>query len=703
MRRSQPYFHPVSGRRPSAPSIALALALLVSLAAPLSVSTAAPATAQGASAAIEDHLRGLRQQLERGHPDRVIAGARELLGHVALGEKERRALLSLIAEAEYTRASARHFDDIASAVRAAETLLKALPEKSREAAEWRWRLAWMHWKHGDLKRAAIACRAILSRDQADADRRRALLLLARIHLAQGQTGEARRQLLQHGLLVADGSREQAEGMAWMAVADFRERRFGPALARMEEVARRWPRVVHGDPDLNAAWVLLLGRKDARRAIREARDFLTRYIDRPQAARVRLLLADLLAAKPDAAARKEARRLYALLASEHAETPTGIKAFMRGMMLDADAIKNDADENNAAKLRGMMRALEKIAAENQLSPIEDEAMLDLGILGQRLESLASEPPADSRALAAYARAFASSDSAIARKAKARASRWLARLIDAHLKAGDDLAAVSLWRRWPQFRPAVHDAPELHLRMARAMRGLMLFDASERILIALQREAGESVRGQRVMIERARLWLDRNDADGVEKIMRWLNDHPLTLFAPELRLIAARIHLQRRRLQEARQMLLAIDPADLALDLRAEYWRARAETAEGMARWHDAARAWRRYRKQPGADDRLGLWREARALFEDAQYAEVLTRLNELPEDARDQEWSYRAGVCELKSGDAATGRKRLQALAASDVQAAEGEAGASPWPLLARLALADASAQSLIARARESAR
>ncbi len=534
----------------------------------LALALAMPAPAPAASAALEDHLRGLRQQLERGHPDRVVNGARELLGQVAPESRARRELLALIAEAEYMRARARHFDDIRAAVRAAETLLKALPEPSSDAAEWRWRLAWMHWQRGELKRAAIACRTILARDLADADRRRALLLLARIHLAQGQTGEARRQLLQHGLLVADGSREQALGQAWMAVVDFRERRIRPALARMREVARRWPDVVHGDPELNATWVLLLGGRDAPRAIREARAFLKRYIDRPQAARVRLLLADLLAAQRDDAARKEARRIYALLAGEHAETPTGIKAFMRGMMLDASALPEQA-ETTAARLRGMMRALEKIAAGNQLSPIEDEAMLDLGILGRRLEALAPDMPEESRALAAFARAFASSEPAIARRAKSLGGAWLARLLDAHLKAGRDLAAVSLWRRWPQFRPATGDAPALHLRIARAMRRLMLFAASERILIALQQEAGESVRGQRVMIERARLWLDRNDADGVEKIMRWLNDHPLTLFAPELRLIAARIHLHGKRLQEARQMLLGIDPADLALELRAEY--------------------------------------------------------------------------------------------------------------------------------------
>ncbi len=121
---------------------------------------------------------------------------------------------------------------------------------------------------------------------------------------------------------------------------------------------------------------------------------------------------------------------------------------------------------------------------------------------------------------------------------------------------------------------------------------------------------------------------------------------------------------------------------------------------MARWHDAARAWQRYRAQQGADARLGLRREARARFEDGQYAAALALLDALPEAARDDEWRYLAGVCELRAGDAAAGRKLLQALAAKD---GEDRPNGAPWPLLARLTLADAAAQALIARDGEAAR
>ncbi|MDX8401002.1 MAG: tetratricopeptide repeat protein [Mariprofundaceae bacterium] len=645
-----------------------------------------------AGSVLADHLKGLRQQLENAHPEQAIEGARALLRRGALKATERQALLSLIAEGEYMRAGARHFENVSAARKAIETLLREFPQTA-EAPKWRWRLAWMAWKHGDLKRAAIACRSILAKDQADAHQRRALLLLARIHLSQGQTGEARRQLLQYGLLAREGGLAQAKGQAWMALVDFRENRHEAAWLRMREVVRRHPDYVYGDPELESAWVLLLAREDAEAALRAAREFLRRHIDQPQAAPIQLLLADLLAKRKDEAALKEARRIYALLAEDRAETPIGFKAFMRGLMLDARG------EQDGGRLRGMMAALLRIANANQLSPVEDEAMLDLGLLAQRLESQADAPPTRSAALEHLARAADSSDGAIAEAAVAHGRAWLVALLDRHLQAGNHLAAVSLWRRWARFRPARHQAQELYLRVARSMRELMLFEAAERILAELQAEGSNSLNGQRVMIERARLWLDRGDPDGVEKVMRWLNEHPLTLFAPELKLIAARMNLRQLRLQQAGQMLRAISPDDLALELRAPYWRARAETAARLGRWHEAASAWARYRRQPGADATIGLGGEARALFEDGRYAQALERLKALPETGRDDEWRWRTGFCELKTGALEAGRKRLADLAgASSQQPQEGH-----WRLLARLALADASADELIARAREAAR
>ncbi len=629
-----------------------------------------------------EKIQGVRAFLQNGNPEQAIRTAHLLLRDLQLEPSERMALMQLVYEAELFRARHNHYSDIQPALAATEAMLHEFPDHP-QAPEFRWQRASLLWHAGKLKKASAALRELLTQDQGPLEQRRAWLLLARIHLDQGHLGQARSDLLQYGIHVASGSREQALGLAWMAMVDWQEQRFEAAFDSLKSLMQTHADIVTSEPRFYSTYVLLLHRfgfEDLAR--KHAERFLNSYLTSEYAPRVRLLHADILAGgeSPEDDIR-EAIKEYGLLANAQAETLIGRQAFMRRLMLE---LRNKTDRDT---LLAAMASLKKLADANQLSIIEDEATLDLARLWSRLMRMEPEAGHDRPALLAYAHAAISRDSGIAEMARREGSELMRQRLSELIEAQAWLSAVRLWRAYPGLRPGPNEAWEIHFGIARAMRQVMLLDAADEMLAALYEKDRSTLRGQRIMNERIKLWRDRNDQDAIEKSMRWLNSHESTIYRPEILATVARIQLQQGRIQEARQTLSQVAAADLAPESRGDYWKTRAEIAEKQKRWLNAASAWKQYRESPGVDPKSALLRHAQALFQAEHYAEARKLFLEVDEAQRNSSWEYHVAICEMHTGETREAAERLSRLADASSQDA--------YASLARLVLADQMASRLL--------
>jgi len=625
--------------------------------------------------------------LHNGNPEQAVSTAQRALRKVTLTASERMRLLATIARAETMRATHQHFEHVQPAIQALDAVINEFPDNP-DAPQFRWKQAWLWWQAGENKQAITAAREIIAQNQQIANLRRAWLLMARVHLRMKNYAYARSDLLQYGLKVRSHSRQQAIGMAWMAIVDQGESRSAAAFKNLHAVYRAWPGVITAEAELFATYIDLLNRHGRHKAaLPLANAFIRQYSNEAQSALVRFIRANIHA--NDAQTIPAAIKEYSILADRQAETTIGRKAFMRKLMLEF------RHERQRQKLLPVLVAFKKIADENQLSKIEDEAMLDMARLWTRVTDVSADAKAGAKhappALEAYARAGVSLEKHIAEAAKKEGAVWLKTYASALLKQQQWLKAVTIWRHYPQLRPASHTAQTLRLGVAHAMRMLMLFDSAETMLQRLYAENRFSIRGQRVMMERARLWLDRRDGDGVKKIMRWLNRHEFSIYRPEMLLIVARMQLSQKQPELARQTLVSVSADDIAVESRIDYWKAKAEISEVLSEYHHAARAWGQYRQSQGADGKLGLNNQAANLFVAGEYHQARKLYLLVPEDEQDDAWQYHIGVCQLHTGEVKQGTERLQSLA--------GQAGAaedaSRFVALAKLALADLQAEKLL--------
>ncbi|NWF37690.1 hypothetical protein F3F96_00860 [Mariprofundus sp. NF] len=631
-----------------------------------------------------ERVRTVRIFLNNGNPVQAVRTAEKVLKSQKVTRDERQELLNLIADAEIMRATHKHFENISLAVRAIDASLKEFPENP-QASELRWQKAWLRWKAGDDKKAVTAAREIITKDQQPQNLRRAWLLMARIHIEQEQFAYARSDLLQYSLQIGSDSYRQAIGMAWMGIVDQGEKRPEVAYKSLQGVHKNWPEIITDEPILYANFIQLLHENGNNKTLQLSEDFIRRYIRTIQAPAVRLIHADIIADNNKTAA---AIKEYGILAANQAETTIGRKAFIRKLMLEFK------DETEKEKLLPAMVSLKKIADSNQLSLIEDEAMLGLARFWARIEqtSLAAEKEsgegrADSPALHAYARAATSADRRIAQRAQKEGAVWLQASLNTMLKQEQWLKAVTIWKQYPQLRPKLRLSQELRLGIGHAMRLLMLFDGAEKLLTDLYKRNKASIRGQRVMVELSKLWMDRQDSDGVEKVMRWLNRNEFTIYRPEILAVVARMQINQKQAQAARQTLNAVRASDLALESRANFWLTSAEVSATLGQWHTAAKAWGNYRLSQGANARMGLLNQAKSLFTAREYAQARKLYMETPEEDRDGAWEYYVGVCQIHSGETQQGEQRLQALTLRK--------DAGTYAALAKLALADQQAGQLL--------
>ncbi len=630
-----------------------------------------------------ERVDGIRVFLNNGSPEQSIRMSQALLGNETLKDKERFELLSLIADAQEMRSQAQYYDDISLAVNAIKALIKEFPDRI-DAPELTWRLAWLHWKHGDEKVALKYARELRSDYPNNKESVQAAMLMARIYIGQRKWNEARSSLIQYGLGVALDSREEALAKAWLAVVDIAEGRNVIALKQLDGAFKKYPNEVRRDEHLWFTYIQLLhmGNRD-KEAMKQADGFLNDYLSGDYVALVRLLRADLwLLHRAKSLDRIE--REYDLLAEQEAGEKLGKKAFMRKLMI---AHQNSQDYHT---LKPVIIALKGLADRNQLSSIENEAQLDLARLWRRLnhsDPKRSPKQIDMVSLDLFSRVAHSEIKDYRAVALHEGIIFFEQKLQEFLAAEKWVEVVAIWERFPVFRRDNLDVARLQLGVAHALRMLMAYEQAEVLLRKLYKRANGSVWGQKVMLERARLWLDRGDAAGVGRVLAWLDEHEFTLYRPEMLLLVARMQLQENKPTAASQSIIAIAVDDITIEERLTYWKVRAGIAEKLKHWHMAARAWQEYVFMPGADAAMGLIEQANNVFKAKDYQKAESLYAQVDEKRRDAAWLYHYSICQLKTG------KYKQALESLEAQSQDASAGI--YASLAALAIVDKKAKTLL--------
>ena len=630
-----------------------------------------------------ENTQGVRVFLKNGNPEQAVRTAQMLLANSQLEEGDRHELLKLVAEAEFYRAKVRHFDQVETAVGAVLDVLSEFPE-SEDEAELQFMIVQLYQGNGDLDNMTTAIRKLKQSHPLSPEATQASLIMARHDVLRGAYDEARSNLLDYGVKVEEGTRKQALGEMWTAVVDYYEGRFKEAYQAIKKVYQQYPDAVESDEKVFAVYVLSASiEKHDSIALEMADEYLKRYVEGADVADIRLLQADLLL-KLQKAAVPEVIKLYDLIAQSEVDNSVGKKAFMRKLML------LHQDEASYTTLKPVLIALKHLADTNQLSDVEAEAMLDQARLWVRLIDVDPEKIPSQAHLAAlqqFAQVSSSKYPALAQAALLEGRSLLVQSIEKSQKQEDWLQVVSVWERFPQLRPEGRGSEQLKLGVAHALRMLMQYEQSEGILNALYKDAGGSVWGQKVMLERARLWLDRGDTEGRSRVQKWLGEHEYTLYRPEMMLIVAQMQLQQKEIAAASQTFSSIAAEDVALDRRAEYWQAKAKLSEALSRWHVAAHAWEQYAKFAPEQKNIAAMHQADNLFKAKDYLAAEVVYEQVDEAGRTAEWKYRFSICQLRTGKLSQASERLEAL--------KNNAEAGVYASLARLALAEQKADDLL--------
>ncbi len=639
------------------------------------------------SAAPNEDISTIRSLLHNGNPETAEKKAYALLKTGKTDDRQRRNLLRVIAIAEEMQTSLHEYNHAGKAIAAWKTLLREFISPD-DAAGIRWKIAWLYWKQGEFALAIRACDNLFKESPGSKEATEGRLLIAKITIKQDKLNIARKNILKY-LLATSSDNDQATGFAWMSVVDFTQHRQQAAFANINKAIKLSPGLISSDVTLLSTYVqLLYAHNDMNAFMLQSGRFFERYIDRPEALLIRLLYADMLVAHGE---KEKAAMAYERLAEVDPETSIGIRAFMRKLML------NHQETTDLEVLKPVLLSLKKISADNQLSPIEDESMLDQAQLWERLSGQVDK--ADEKALDLYSRVIVGTTAKFAATAKHDGHQLFVRHMMATLQKKDaDLETIVLWRRYPQLRqpskqlkgPALKTDRRIRLGVASAMRELMDFGAAGEILTKLYKQTQNSVEGDRVMLERAQLWFDRHDTNGYTKIMRWLESHPFTLYRPEMLMIAAGVKLSTGHPSEASQTLKQVSEQDIALEMRPTYWRIKAETATALELWHRAASAWDRYIAllDKTSSSSSALRARADVLFKAGEYNKAEQAYLQIPEDSRHARWQYQMAVSERHNGKWRQSEERLKTLIDS--------ADAGEYALRARLLLADHQAASLLA-------
>jgi len=632
--------------------------------------------AQPSPASESSRPDGIRAFLQQGEYNLAIKAAHTILSQPDLEEQERYELLHVLAEAEEKFAEMGHYSQIEIALRAYEDLNKEFPEKFGPD-KLQWKIALLNWEHGDFNRADTAAQLILQNHAKKPEAKKAALMHARHLIKEKRFQAARSVLLIHfGLNPNINAREETQGLVWLAVIDEAENRTEQAYKSMHRAYGKHPAVIESNSMIYSAYIRLLNVYSNREELLSHIDhFIKEHIASPEAPDIRLLQANALTAQGKI---KEAEMVYGILADHHANFAIGKKALMRKLMLK---IKDTQDE---ATLSQALTTLSNLASTHQLTEIEAEAQLYQAELLVRL-SHADAKYLD-RAIYFYALVAASENPSFVDSALKEGPILLGERLHTLLEQEQWLQAVLLWKRYPQLRPAKAD--KLSFGIAQAYIQLMDYSQAEQILDGLYKKAKDTVWGQRIMLELARIWTEREDADSVTRIMRWLTSQEHTLYRQDMLLIVATAQNEQGKASAARQTLTGVVPEDLTPELRRTYWHTRAKINQALQRWHTAAESWRRLAElSQGSEKWAHVYAQANAEIQSKDFLKAENILLLIPEAERNGAWHYSLALCARNTGRWKKAEEHLIPLSMGDA--------ADNYTMRARLMLAEKSSEQFI--------
>ncbi len=633
-----------------------------------------------------ERLAGAYSYIKNGAPKKAISISQQLLSDPRLKNSERKDILELIAEAERIIAKAQRYEDVSNAVQAIESLIKEFPEQV-DQAKLTWDIAQLYWHQKSMEQTQATILDLQSRFPGSEEARSSWLTLGKVHFTNQNYAEARNAFLRFALTTPRKSQQGREARMWTALVDYEEQRYPEAFQSLWQVFNTQPKLITDNDSIYMRYILLLDiQQQKKTALKHADKFLSQFKKSSFSPRIRLLRADLMLEypKPDLNA---IIQMYGILADRAAGTVIGRQAFMRKMMLQT------GDKKTYREIKPVIIALKRIANQNQMSEVEDEAFLHEAMLWHKVASEDSEfspKTAVEVSLQQFTHAASSTDQRIAKKAQDVGNTVFKHHIKSLIKREQWLAAIALWEHYPNFRPPLNKSAKLRFNIARGLHLLMEYEQAETILKQLHDQAGGSVWGEKVMLERARLWLNRSDPKGEAKIMQWLSKHEYTLYRPEMLVVVAHMQLRSKNPTAASHTLEFISPEDLAQDIQAEFWEVTALTAEALSRWHVAARAWRMYAKHNTDNVEQARLHEANALFKGKDYLPAERLYAKVPQDLQSPTWQYRYSICQLRNGKWNQAIERLTALKA--------DPNAGIYASMASLTLAEREAERLLEKA-----
>ena len=609
-----------------------------------------PAYAAGNTHAIQTYL-------QQGKPEQAISTAYMLLHEGNLDDNERKALLELIAQAQMIIVRAKHYENVEPAIQAIQTLIQEFPNQVNEPKRIS-QIIELYWKQNNLEQAQAYILDLQSRFPQSPEAQQGWLTLGKIYFIHKNYADARNSFLRFSLAYDTHTRQAREVRMWTALVDYEEGRFDIALQALEQVFKEDPSLITSQDNIYSRYIQLLRIKQRYpQALKQAELFLAQYKTSTHTAEIRLLHADIQRLLPQPN-HEEIIKSYTILAETHADTIVGKQAFMRKMMLQL------ANKKQYAELKPGIIALKRIASSNQMSEVEDEALLLEARLWHRAAQFDPEHSPKQAAHAAllhFSMAQKSTNRTIATQALRDGQQAFILHIKQLLRNKQWYPASQLWLSFPAFHPTTQQQPHLHLDMAQGFRMLLAYPEASKILQQFQQEHSNSIFGEKVALEQAKLWAAQKDKQAISKIMQWLDRHEYSVYRPDMLLVVAQVHLQQQQYSLASHTLDLIQDYNLSPEVLATFWQTRAKTEQALNRWHMAAKAWSNYAQLETKNKEKTLLYEAHARFKAGEFPKAEQLYSITPDNLRDPLWAYRYSVCQLKNGKWKQGTARLAQL------------------------------------------
>ncbi len=609
------------------------------------------------SLATGDRAQTIQTYLNQGKPEQAVTTAYLLLKEANLKNQERKTLLELIIQAQLMMVKAKHYEDVQPAVDALQSFIREFPQHADEP-KLMWQMIDLYWNQNNLEETQSYILDLQNRFPQSPEATKSWFTLGKIYFIHKNYAEARTNFLRFAIAFPKDSNQGRQVRIWTSLVDYAEGRFDVAFKALQPIFEQQPELIKEQPSIYSRYIHLL-RTEGKyaQALIQAKNFLSLYKTSSHTPEIRLLHADLLLLqpKPDKSAVIKA---YSLIAEAQADTIIGKQAFMRKMMLQIEK------QQQYSAIKPAIIALKRIANNNQMSQVEDEALLLEARLWKKVATLDPEhspEQAEYAALEKFFRVSRSTHPDLKKQALNIGHKAFLDSIQYHLNIKDWEATTHIWQRFPAFHPPLEKSKQLYLSVAQSFRLSMQYNESSQLIQQLLTHAKSDLWREKLTLEQAKLWFDQGDPQSVQRIMRWLDQHEYSIYRPEMLLIVAQVHLQNKAYSLASHTLSLIQADDITYDTRKVYWQTRGKTEQALKRWHMAAFAWAQYTSLNTANKESGVFNEAHARFKAGEFAKAEALYSKVPQPLRTPIWKYRYSICQLKNGKWKQATARLTAL------------------------------------------